>query len=158
MKFEKFFGADILNNYMTGRNMAKETVKKEKKPAVKAAKTAKVVKAVKKPKVKYPEKFTAQTIVTYISEKHEMPKTQAKEIIEDLFDVISEGAMRGERVPVGKFGKLYVKVKPATKARMGRNPITGEDIKIAAKKATKVPKFTFSKAYKEISLKAKIKK
>ncbi|HON80023.1 MAG TPA: HU family DNA-binding protein [Spirochaetota bacterium] len=129
--------------------MAKETVKKEKKTAAPA---------VKKAKVKYPEKFTAQTIANYISEKHEIPKARAKEIIEDLFDVISEGAMKGERVPMGKFGKIFIKLKPATKARMGRNPITGEEIKIAAKKATKVPKFTFSKSYKEQALTAKIKK
>jgi len=133
----------------TGETMAKETVKKEKKTAAPA---------VKKAKVKYPEKFTAQTIANYISEKHEIPKARAKEIIEDLFDVISEGAMKGERVPMGKFGKIFIKLKPATKARMGRNPITGEEIKIAAKKATKVPKFTFSKSYKEQALTAKIKK
>ncbi|HPB81973.1 MAG TPA: HU family DNA-binding protein [Spirochaetota bacterium] len=129
--------------------MAKETVKKEKKTAAAA---------VNKAKVKYPEKFTAQTIANYISEKHELPKARAKELIEDLFDVISEGAMKGERVPMGKFGKIFIKMKPATKARMGRNPITGEEIKIAAKKATKVPKFTFSKSYKEQALTAKIKK
>jgi len=111
-----------------------------------------------KTKVKYPEKFTAQTIVSYISEKHEIPKSKAKEMIEDLFDVINAGVMIGERVPMGKFGKVYVKVRPATRARVGRNPITGEEMKIAAKKATKVPKFTFSKACKEASLAAKIKK
>jgi len=122
---------------------------KEKKPAGKTpAKTS----------VKFPEKFTAQTIINYVSEKNSLPKAKAKEIAEDLFDVISEGVMRGERVPVGKFGKVYIKVRPATKERMGRNPITGEEIKIAAKKATKVPKFTFSKSYKEIAIKAKVKK
>ena len=78
-------------------------------------------------------------------------------LIEDIFNVINEGAMNGHRVPVGDFGKLYVRLKPATKARMGRNPITGEEIKIAAKKATKVPKFVFKKAFKEATLKAKIK-
>lgn len=124
----------------------------------KSAPKKSAVKTAAKAKVKYPEKFTAQTIVSYISEKHEIPKAKAKEMMEDLFDVINAGVMKGERVPVGKFGKVYVKVRPATKARMGRNPITGEEMKIAAKKATKVPKFTFSKAYKEEALKAKIKK
>jgi len=129
--------------------MASEKIKAAPKSAVKSAAKA---------KVKYPEKFTAQTIINYVSEKHEIPKAKAKEMIEDLFDVINAGVMKGERVPMGKLGKVYVKVRPATKARMGRNPITGEDIKIAAKKATKVPKFTFSKAYKEAALAAKIKK
>ena len=115
-------------------------------------------KAAVKGKVKYPDKYTAQSILQYISEKHDIRKARAKEIIEDVFDVIHAGVIKGERVPVGKFGKLHIKVKPATKARMGRNPITGEEIKIAAKKATKVPKFTFSKAYKDAALKASVKK
>ncbi len=111
-----------------------------------------------KAKIKYPEKFTAQTMLNYLSEKHELPKAKAKQIIEDMFEVIQAGVIKGERVPVGKFGKIHIKLRPATKPRMGRNPITGEEIKIAAKKATKVPKFTFSKSYKELALKATIKK
>lgn len=129
--------------------MSREKIKAAPKSAEKPAAKA---------KVKFPEKFTAQTIINYVSEKHEIPKAKAKEMIEDLFAVINAGVMKGERVPMGKFGKVYVKVRPATKARMGRNPITGEEMKIAAKKATKVPKFTFSKAYKEAALAAKIKK
>jgi nucleoid DNA-binding protein len=64
--------------------------------------------------------------------------------------------MQGSRVPVGNLGKVHAKEKPATAARLGRNPLTGESIKIPAKKATKVPRFTFSKAFKEAVLKAKI--
>ncbi len=127
--------------------------KKEEK-SVKKAQPA----VEKKAKVKFPEKYTAQTITNYISEKHNISKIIAKEIIEDFCDVITAGALEGQRVPLGKVGKLYVKIRPATKPRMGRNPITGEEIKIAAKKATKVPKFTFGKAFKEIALKAKVTK
>ncbi len=120
------------------------------------AKTTK--KAVKKAKVQYPEKFSNSAIISYISEKHDIKKADAKELIEDLFDVINAGVMKGERVGLGNFGKLFIRVKPASKARMGRNPLTGEEIKIAAKPATKVPKFSFSKAFKEEAKKAKIKK
>lgn len=108
-------------------------------------------------KAKFPVKTTASAIVNYISEKNGISKKQAKEIIESLYEVIDAGAMNGERVPVGHFGKLYIRVKPATKPRIGRNPMTGEEIKIPAKKATKIPKFVFSKAFKETSLKAKVK-
>jgi nucleoid DNA-binding protein len=128
--------------------MATKTNKNAKKAAPKE--TAKI-------KVSYPEKYTAQAIVKYIAEKHALPRAKALEIIDDVFDVINAGAIKGQRVPVGKFGKLFIKVKPATKERMGRNPLTGEEITIAAKKATKVPKFTFSKSYKEAALKATVK-
>ncbi len=110
-----------------------------------------------KKKVKYPDKFSASTIIQYVSESNSISKKQAKEIIEDVFDVIRAGAINGSRVPVGTFGKLYIRVKPATKARMGRNPITGQEIQIPPKKATKVPKFVFNKAFKAASLSAKIK-
>jgi DNA-binding protein HU-beta len=117
----------------------------------------KAEKETAKKKVKYPEKFSASTIIQYVAESNNISKKQAKEIIEDLYGVIHAGALSGSRVPVGSFGKIYVRVKPATKARMGRNPITGEEIQIAAKKATKVPKFVFNKAFKEASLGAKVK-
>jgi nucleoid DNA-binding protein len=110
-----------------------------------------------KKKVNYPQKYSASTIVQYVSESNNISKKQAKEIIEDLFDVIQAGALNGARVPVGAFGKIYIRVKPATKARMGRNPITGEEIQIPPKKATKVPKFVFNKAFKAASLGAKVK-
>jgi DNA-binding protein HU-beta len=128
--------------------MAKEKGSKSKGTGAKSAANG---------RIKYPAKFTAQTMLQYVSEKHDIPRTKAKEILEDVFDVIHAGVVKGERVPVGKFGKLYIKLKPATKARLGRNPITGEEIMIAAKKATKVPKFTFSKSYKDLALKAAVK-
>ncbi len=128
--------------------MATKKIKNPKKAAPKeAAKT----------KISFPEKYTAQTIVKYIAEKHAVPRAKAQEIIDDVFDVINAGAIKGQRVPVGKFGKLFIKVRPATKERLGRNPLTGEEITIAAKKATKVPKFSFSKSYKETALKATVK-
>lgn len=127
--------------------------------ATKTKKTAKKAapKEAAKTKVSYPAKYTAQAIVKYIAEKHAVPRAKAQEIIDDVFDVINAGVIKGQRVPVGKFGKLFIKVKPATKERLGRNPLTGEEITIPAKKATKVPKFTFSKNYKELALKATIK-
>ena len=119
---------------------------------------AKTASQPKRKKVAYPEKYTESQMIQYIAEKHEFPKAKSKEIITDLFDMISVGVMKGERVPVGKMGKIYFSVKPARKARMGRNPATGEEIKIAAKRATKVPKFSFSKTFKEAVLKARAKK
>ena len=115
-----------------------------------------VTKAVVKAKVKYPDKYSNTAIINYIAEKNDITKKQAKEIIQDLYDVINAGVIKGERVNIGNFGKLFIRIKPATKARIGRNPISGEEIKIAAKKATKVPKFSFSKNFKEEAKKAKI--
>ncbi len=112
----------------------------------------------KKKKVAFPEKYTESQMIQYIAEKHELSKSKSKEILNDLFDVIANGVLKSERVPVGKLGKVYFSVKPARKAHVGRNPATGEEIKIPAKRATKVPKFSFSKTFKEAVLKARVRK
>jgi len=117
---------------------------------------AKAVKAKEK-KVALPQSFTASSMAAYLSEARGLSKKDAKEILEAVFELFEAGVLQGQRVPVGKIGKLYAKVKPATKARKGRNPITGEEMTIPAKKATKVPKFAFTKGFKEEVLKAKIK-
>lgn len=48
--------------------------------------------------------------------------------------------------------KVVRKTKPATKARMGRNPITGEEIKIAAKPKRDVVKVRPLKSLKDVIL------
>jgi nucleoid DNA-binding protein len=61
-------------------------------------------------------------------------------------------------VALGKIGRMFIRVRPARAAHMGRNPLSGQEIEIPAKPATKVPRFTFSKTFKEAALKAKAKK
>jgi len=137
--------------------MAKvSTTKAAPKAAAKSA--PKAVAVSKDKKAALPEKFTLNSMSNYLADAKGFSKKEAKELLETVMDLIEAGVLQGERVPLGKIGKVYAKVKPATKARKGRNPITGEEISIAAKKATKVPKFTFSKGFKEEVLKAKIKK
>ncbi len=136
---------------MAKASTPKAAPKAAAKPATKAAA------APKDKKVALPESFTLNSMSNYLAESKGLSKKEAKEILDAVMDLIEAGVLQGERVPLGKIGKVYAKIKPATKARKGRNPITGEEITIAAKKATKVPKFTFSKGFKEEVLKAKIK-
>jgi len=112
----------------------------------------------KKAGVKIPDKFSGSSIVGYLSDKNGLSRKDVKQVVEDLYELIAAGVMKGERVAIGKMGKAFIRVRPARKARQGRNPLTGETIMIAAKPATKVPRFTFSKAFKEAALKAKTKK
>jgi nucleoid DNA-binding protein len=112
----------------------------------------------KKAAVKAPEKLTGNSLIGYLAEKNGVTRKDIKQVLEDLFDVVGTGVMRGERVALGKIGKMFVRVRPARAAHMGRNPLTGQEIMIPAKPATKVPRFTFSKTFKEAALKAKVKK
>jgi len=66
-----------------------------------------------------------------VAEAHGLTKTQAKSVVEDVLKGIAEAAAKGEEISLNGFGKFKVQDKPA---REGRNPSTGEKIKIAASK------------------------
>ncbi len=103
-----------------------------------------------------PTKYTASAMVSYLASANELPKAKMRDVFESVFDLVESGVMAGQRVPIGKMGKVYVRVRPAQKARKGRNPLTGEEITIKARPATKVPKFTFNRAFKQTAAKAKV--
>ncbi|MCF7848548.1 MAG: HU family DNA-binding protein [Kiritimatiellales bacterium] len=84
---------------------------------------------------------TKTQIIAKMAEDAGVSKVQAKTALESLVAQAYKGAKDGFTVP--GLGKL-VKVK--RKARMGRNPATGETIKIAAKT---VVKFRIAKAAKD---------
>jgi len=73
-------------------------------------------------------------------------KKAAKELVESVFDSITKSLKKRDPVAISGFGTFKLK---QTKARMGRNPKTGEAIQIPAKK-----KITFraSKDLKEAIL------
>ncbi len=136
--------------------MAKSKAAGTKAPAAKKKAAVKATAASKK--VAFPDKFTMTTMVGYVADKTDISKKQAKEAIESFIEVFTTGMISGERVPFGTVGKAYVRERPATKKRLGRNPKTGEEVVIPAKPAVRVPKFTYGKAFKEAAKKAKVKK
>lgn len=70
-------------------------------------------------------------------------KVQAEEVVDAIFDAIVATLKKGGEVSVAGFGIFSVKSRAA---RMARNPKTGEQVKVAAKK---VPKFRPAKALKD---------
>jgi len=70
-------------------------------------------------------------------------KAEATEAVNAVFDNISKALKKGDSVTLVGFGTFVVKKR---KARIGRNPQTGKEIKIAAKK---VPAFKPGKELKE---------
>jgi nucleoid DNA-binding protein len=65
-----------------------------------------------------------------------MSKAEAKRALTALEEVVLEQIGDAQKIRIGGLVQLTVRVKPATKARKGRNPATGEEIKIAAKPAS----------------------
>ena len=64
-----------------------------------------------------------------LAESHEMPKKQGEAILGDLVDLITKHLKKGDRIRLVGLGVLQVRKRAA---RMGRNPATGEAIKIKA--------------------------
>jgi len=88
--------------------------------------------------------LTKSKIVEHIAEKNGLTKKAAAEVLSTLAELSYKEAKNGFTIP--GIGKLVLVKR---KARTGRNPQTGETIKIPAKK---VLKFRVSKACKDAVL------
>jgi DNA-binding protein HU-beta len=86
---------------------------------------------------------TAKQIATALAEKHELQKKATAGLFEEFFAAVTKSLKKGERVRLGDLGILQVRKRAA---RMGRNPQTGEPIKI---KASKKVAFRASEVLKE---------
>jgi nucleoid DNA-binding protein len=132
---------------MALRKTAKKTAKKAAKKKVAARKT------VAKPAMKaIPTKQTKTQIISAIAEETELSKKEVTAVFESLNSLITRHMQRrgsGEFTIPDTGIKVRRVVKPRTKARMGRNPATGEAIKIPAKPAKTVVKVTALKALKD---------
>jgi DNA-binding protein HU-beta len=87
--------------------------------------------------------MTKSQIVAHLAEKAEIPKKAAAAVLEELVTLATKEAKGSGQFVVPGLGKT---VKAHRKARMGRNPQTGEAIKIPAKT---VVKFRLAKSFKE---------
>jgi DNA-binding protein HU-beta len=82
------------------------------------------------PKAKV-ETVSSRQLAMQLAEKHELSKKQANAIMDDLTGLITKQLKKGVRIRLNGLGILQVRKRPA---RMGRNPATGESIKIKASK------------------------
>jgi DNA-binding protein HU-beta len=78
--------------------------------------------------------MTKTQIITYLAEKVAITKKQTGMILAELSELAAKAVKKGDKFALPGF--VTVKVR-ARKARMGRNPQTGEAIKIPAKKVVK---------------------
>lgn len=95
------------------------------------------------------EHFSNRTMAGYIAKINGTTVRQTKQIIDDFLYLVETGALLGEKVPLGRLGRLFLKKRPAQKARVVKNPATGEEMTIPAKPEMAVPKMRFSKQFKD---------
>jgi DNA-binding protein HU-beta len=91
--------------------------------------------------------MTKSQLVEALVKESNLDKKSAKLFLDGLNKVVEKTLKKGGDVPLTGLGKFKVLNR---KARMGRNPQTGEQIKIPAKK---VVKFTVAKNLKDTVLK-----
>jgi DNA-binding protein HU-beta len=90
-----------------------------------------------------PVTVTLKHLAAQLAEDHEIAKKQADAILGDLVTLVTKHLKKGERIRIAGLGILQVRKRAA---RMGRNPATGEAIKI---KASKKVAFRAAKDLKE---------
>jgi DNA-binding protein HU-beta len=87
--------------------------------------------------------MTKSQLVQRLAEATELSKKQADAVLQKLVDVTVSSVRKGDPVKIPGLGTFR---KVQTKARMGRNPQTGEQIKIPARKKVR---FSVAKTFKE---------
>ncbi len=113
------------------KKAAKKTAKKApaRKTAAKKA-AAPAAKAVKVSAV--PGKaVTASALLQAVADHQGIKKSEAKAFVEGYVDVVKAYVLKGAKVKIGDIGMVMIRSR---KARMGRNPQTGEPVKIKASK------------------------
>ena len=82
-------------------------------------------------------------LIEVIAEKSKIPKKRAEEAVNLVFDSMSQALVRGDRIEIRGFGSF---VNREYESYTGRNPRTGQSIKVAPKK---LPFFKVGKELKE---------
>ena len=90
--------------------------------------------------------MTKSQLVQKLADASELNKKQAGAVLEALVDTTIGAVKKGDPVKIPGLGTFR---KVQTKARMGRNPQTGEPIKIPARKKVR---FTVAKTFKDTVL------
>lgn len=133
------------------KKVVKKAAKKVTKKTVKKTAKKKVAKKAASTKVTVGKKaFTKSETLSAIADHSELSKKEVSAVLEGLSKVIEAHAKKGVPFSVPGLMKIKVVKKPATKARKGINPFTGEPTVFKAKPASKKVKVLPLKALKDM--------
>jgi DNA-binding protein HU-beta len=92
---------------------------------------------------------TLKHLAEWAGYNHGVPKKQAIAMLTGFVADIGRALKKGSKIRIPNLGILQVRIRPARPARKGRNPATGEEIRIKASKASRKVAFRVAKALKE---------
>ncbi len=118
----------------------------KKKSKKKVAAPVKRIKTIKEP-------MTKSQMFMAIAEDTELTKKQVAAVIDSLSDIIAGHIKKGGAGAINVAGLMKIKtvIKPATKARKGINPFTGEEMMFKAKPKSKKVKILPLSKLKEMA-------
>ncbi len=87
--------------------------------------------------------------VPYLARRNRLSQKQTLSLLKDYHAVVESGLLLGARVPLGRIGSLFLRRRPAQKARIGINPATHERLTIGAKPEAMVARMSFAASLKE---------
>ena len=87
--------------------------------------------------------MTRAELIELVAERHDVSKAEAGRIVATILDAVIASVKKGETVAIAGFGSFKLTSRAS---RTGRNPRTGEAVKIAA---AKLPRFTAGTAFKD---------
>jgi DNA-binding protein HU-beta len=96
-----------------------------------------------------PATVTLKHLAEWTGYKQGIAKKQAIEMFTGFVADIGRVLKKGSKIRIPNLGILQVRIRPARPARMGRNPRTGEQVRIKASRASKKVAFRVAKALKE---------
>jgi nucleoid DNA-binding protein len=79
--------------------------------------------------------LTQTQLAAAVADRADISRAEAQRVLGALEGIVLEELGNAQKVRIAGVVQLTVRVKPAQKARKGRNPATGEEITIAAKPA-----------------------
>ena len=77
--------------------------------------------------------LTQIQLANAVADRADISRAEARRVLAAFEEVVLEELGNAQKVRIGGLVQLTVRVKPAQKARKGRNPATGEEITIAKK-------------------------
>lgn len=95
--------------------------------------------------------FDKKSMIKYLADSNGLSQKAVRGLIDDYAVLLETGMLMGKTVSLGQLGRLSLNLKPVRKARVGRNPATGEELTIPARAAHFAPVFKFSSRAKERS-------
>jgi len=76
--------------------------------------------------------MTKSELIKKLSDEHNIAQTYAQDVVDNLFEIMTQNLQTGDRVEIRGFGVFSMK---ESRPRIGRNPKTGETVAVGVRRS-----------------------